>query len=47
MKEFKYTIDGKEYNVAIEETGDNNAKVVVNGEEFAVQLPEKKEQESC
>lgn len=42
MKEFKYTIDGKEYNVAIEETGDNNAKVVVNGEEFAVQLPEKK-----
>lgn len=48
MKEFKYTIDGKEYNVAIAEIDDNNvADITVNGETFKVQLekpvePEKK-----
>lgn len=51
MKEFKYTIDGKEYQVAIGEiTEDNVAEVTVNGEAFSVQLekqaePEKKKVE--
>lgn len=48
MKEFKYTIDGKEYQVAIGEISEDNvAEVIVNGEAFSVQLeqpaePEKK-----
>lgn len=48
MKEFKYTIDGKEYNVVIGKVGDDNvAEVTVNGETFMVQMeksaePEKK-----
>ena len=51
MKEFKYTIDGKEYKVAIGEIDENNiASVNVNGEDFKVQMekeaePEKKK--SC
>ena len=32
MKEFKYTIDGKEYNVTIGEIDENNvASISVNG----------------
>ena len=47
MKEYKYTIDGKEYQVAIGEIVDNVANVTVNGEEFKVEMepeaePEKK-----
>jgi biotin carboxyl carrier protein len=47
MKEYKYTIDGKEYQVAIGEIVDNVATVTVNGEEFKVEMepeaePEKK-----
>ncbi|MCH4182747.1 MAG: biotin/lipoyl-containing protein [Prevotella sp.] len=48
MKEFKYTIDGKEYKVAIGEIDKNNvADVTVNGNAFKVQMekptePEKK-----
>ena len=39
MKEFKYTIDGKEYKVAIAEIDENNvADVTVNGESYKVQL---------
>lgn len=51
MKEFKYTIDGKEYQVAISDINDDNvAEVTVNGEAFSVQLekpaePEKKKVE--
>ncbi len=51
MKEFKYTIDGKEYQVAIGEISENNvAEVTVNGEAFSVQMeqptePEKKKVE--
>ena len=43
MKEYKYTIDGKEYVVAIGEIVENTATVTVNGEEFKVEMePEKK-----
>jgi len=48
MKEFKYTIDGKEYNVVIGEISEDYvADVTVNGEEYKVQMekpaePEKK-----
>lgn len=49
MKEFKYTIDGKEYQVAIGDIDEekNVASVTVNGEEYQVALekpaePEKK-----
>ena len=39
MKEFKYTIDGKEYKVEIGEiNAENVAEVSVNGEQYAVQL---------
>jgi biotin carboxyl carrier protein len=48
MKEFKYTIDGKEYKVEIGNISEDNvADVKVNGEEYKVQMekpaePEKK-----
>jgi len=48
MKEYKYIIDGKEYNVGIGDIDENFvAQVTVNGEEFKVQMekpaePEKK-----
>jgi biotin carboxyl carrier protein len=47
MKNYKYTIDGKEYNVTIGDIEDNLANVTVNGEEFKVGMeaqpePEKK-----
>ena len=51
MKEFKYTIDGKEYKVEIGEiNAENVAEVSVNGEQYAVQKeqpaePEKKKVE--
>ena len=51
MKEFKYTIDGKEYKVTIDEINESNiAKVTVNGESYEVQMeqpaePEKKKVE--
>lgn len=46
MKEFKYTIDGKEYNVAIVEIDENNvADITVNGEAFKVQLEKEAEPE--
>ena len=38
MKEYKYTIDGKEYVVAIGEIVENTATVTVNGEEFKVEM---------
>lgn len=51
MKKFKYTIDGKEYNVEIGDISEDYvADVKVNGEEFKVQMekpagPEKKKVE--
>ena len=47
MKEYKYTIDGKEYKVEIGHIVDNVADVTVNGEAFKVEMepeaePEKK-----
>lgn len=51
MKEFKYTIAGKEYKVEIGEIDSENvAEVTVNGEQFKVQMeketaPEKKKVE--
>ena len=51
MKEFKYTIDGKEYKVEIGEIdGENVADITVNGEQYKVQMekevaPEKKKVE--
>lgn len=51
MKEFKYTIGGEEYKVAIGEIDENNiAEVTVNGESYKVQMeqtaePEKKKVE--
>ena len=47
MKEYKYTIDGKEYKVEIGDIVDNVADATVNGEAFKVEMepeaePEKK-----
>ena len=44
MKEFKYTIDGKEYKVEIEGISEDYvADVKVNGEEFKVQMEKPEE----
>ena len=44
MKEFKYTIDGKEYKVTIGDIDENNvAAVNVNGDDYKVQLEKKEE----
>ena len=37
MKEYKYTINGNKYKVAINEVCDTAAKVTVNGEEYTVE----------
>ena len=47
MKEYKYTINGNKYEVAIGDITDNVATLTVNGEEFKVEMereaePEKK-----
>ena len=36
MKEYRYTIDGNKYEVAINEVNDTTAKVTVNGAEYTV-----------
>ncbi|GAB6981643.1 biotin/lipoyl-containing protein [Prevotella dentasini] len=44
MKEFKYTIGGKEYKVEIGNVNDENvAEIKVNGETFSVQLEKQAE----
>ena len=43
MKEFKFTIDGKEYKTSVNEIEDNVAEVVVNGTAYTVKY-EKEEQ---
>lgn len=45
MKEFKYTIDGKEYKVQIEDVEGNIADVTVNGEAFKVGMEQEAEPE--
>ena len=37
MKEYRYTIDGSKYEVAINEVNDTIAKVTVNGAEYTVE----------
>lgn len=37
MKEYKYTIEGNKYEVAINEVNDTTAKVTVNGTEYTVE----------
>ena len=43
MKEYKYTINGNKYEVAITGIEDNVANVVVNGEEFKVEMEKEPE----
>ena len=45
MKEFKYTIDGKEYQVTIGDINNNVAEVTVNGQNFQVELEQQAEPE--
>ena len=45
MKEYKYTIDGKEYKVASGDIVDNVADVTVNGEQYKVEMEPEKEPE--
>lgn len=45
MAQFKYTIDGKEYNVEIVEVKDTIASITVNGEAFEVEMEKKAEPE--
>ena len=44
MKEYKYTINGKQYEVAINEVNDTTANVTVNGEQFNVEWEKPKEE---
>lgn len=44
MKEYKYTIDGNPYQVAIEESSATSAKVIVNGTEYTVEWEKPQEQ---
>lgn len=43
MKEYKYTINGNKYEVAINSINENIANVVVNGEEYEVQMEKEPE----
>ena len=45
MKEFKYTIDGKEYQVTIGDINNNIAEVTVNGQEVQVESEQQAEPE--
>ena len=45
MKEYKYTIEGKEYKVAIGEIVENVVTVTVNGEDFQVEMEPEQEPE--
>lgn len=44
MKEFKYTINGNVYEVAVGEAKGNNVEVTVNGEAFTVEKESKKKE---
>ena len=45
MKEYKYTINGTKYEVAIGDITDNVATLTVNGEEFKVEMEKEAEPE--
>ena len=45
MKEYKYTIDGKIYEVTIGDIVDNVAAVTVNGEDYKVEMEPEQEPE--
>jgi len=45
MKQFKYTIDGKVYEVELNELSDTTAEVTVNGDKFVVETEQEKEPE--
>ncbi len=45
MKEYKYTINGKKYEVAIGTVEDNIANIIVNGEEYKVEMEKEAEPE--
>ncbi len=45
MNTFKYTINGKEYTVDIDDVKDTSAKVTINGESFNVEIEKQKEPE--
>ncbi|MGN1375168.1 MAG: biotin/lipoyl-containing protein [Prevotella sp.] len=45
MKEYKYTINGNKYEVSIDGIEDNVAKVLVNGEEYKVEMEKEPEPE--
>lgn len=44
MKEYKYTINGNQYQVTIEEAGETTAKAIVNGTEYTVEWEKTKEE---
>lgn len=44
-KEYKYTINGHEYVVAIGDITENTASVIVNGEEYQVEMEPEPEEE--
>lgn len=45
MKQYKYTINGNKYEVAIGDITDNVATLTVNGEEFKVEMEKESEPE--
>ncbi len=45
MKEYKYTINGNKYEVAITDITDNMARLTVNGEEYTVEMEKQPEPE--
>ena len=45
MKEYKYTINGNKYEISIEGIEDNIDKVLVNGEEYKVEMEKEPEPE--
>jgi biotin carboxyl carrier protein len=47
MKQFKYKINGQEYDVAVDKTEDTQAKVTVNGVAYDVELEKKAVEESA
>jgi len=47
MKTFKYKINGKEYEVAVDKMEDTQATVTVNGTSYSVELEKPKVEESA
>ncbi|MDR1809078.1 MAG: biotin/lipoyl-binding protein [Prevotella sp.] len=47
MKQFKYKINGKEYEVAVDKIEDAQAKVTVNGVSYDVELEKKEVEETA